>query len=151
MSEANSPHLTAPLAERVQSRSIIEVFWTPRQRLALSLLILLILASLLILTASHPSRISNPQSPQAPRASELQDKLDPNTATAEDLSALPNLGPAMARRIIEDRDQFQKSHPNQPAYKKIEDLQRVKGFGPATLENLKPYLQFPPTTQPTPP
>ena len=125
------------------------MFWTLRQRLALSLLILLILTYLFILHVSHPSRISTPQPSQAPRASELEDKLDPNTATADDLSALPNLGPAMARRILEDREQFQKSHPNEPAYKTLNDLQRIKGIGPATLENLRPYLRFP-TTQPTP-
>lgn len=124
------------------------MFWTPRQRLALSLLILLILAYLFILYVEHPSRISTPQPNEAPRAAELQDKLDPNTATASDLSALPNLGPAMARKIIEDREHFQKDHPNQPAYQKLEDLQRIKGIGPATLENLKPYLMFP-ATQPT--
>jgi DNA uptake protein ComE-like DNA-binding protein len=53
----------------------------------------------------------------------------------------------MARRIIEDRERFQKQHPNQPTYKRLEDLQRIKGIGPATLENLKPYLTFP-TTRP---
>ncbi len=124
------------------------MFWTPRQRLALSLLILLILCYLFILYREHPSRISTPQPNEGPRATELQDKIDPNTASAADLSALPNLGPAMARRIIEDREQFQKDHPNEPAYKKIEDLQRIKGIGPATIENLKPYLEFP-STHPT--
>lgn len=123
------------------------MFWTPRQRFALSLLVLFIIAYLLILYLIHPSRISNPQPSEAPRASELLDQLDPNTATAADLSALPNLGPAMARKIVEDREHFQKDHPNQLAYEKIEDLQRIKGIGPATLENLRPYLRFP-TSQP---
>jgi competence protein ComEA len=125
------------------------MFWTPRQRLALSLLILLILTYLFILYVKHPSRISTPQPSEGPRATELDDQLDPNTATAADLSALPNLGPAMARRIIEDREQFQKNHPNEASYKKIDDLQRIKGIGPATVENLRPYLRFP-TTHPVP-
>ena len=124
------------------------MFWTTRQRLALSLLILLILSYLLIRYQFTPSRINNPQPLEGPRANDLQNKLDPNTATLDDLSALPNLGPAMARRILEDRQQFQKQHPNQPPYQKLEDLQRIKGIGPATLENLRPYLKFP-STQPT--
>src|SRR5258706_4999526 len=115
-----------------------QMFWTPRQRLALSAIILLILSYLLIRYQFTPSQISNPQPFQAPRASDLQDKLDPNTATADDLSSLPNLGPAMARRIIEDRNQFQKLHPNQPAYKKLEYLQQVKGIDTSTLENTIP-------------
>src|SRR4051812_14761408 len=126
------------------------MFWTARQRLALSILTLLILTYLFILYLSHPSRISTPQSAQGPRAAELLDQLDPNTATIFDLSALPNLGPAIARRIIEDREQFQKNHPNEPAYRELDDLQRIKGIGPATVENLKPYLRFP-STQPSPP
>jgi len=125
------------------------MFWTPRQRLALSLLILLILAYLFILYPQHPSRISTPQPLEGPRANELNDKLDPNTATLSDLSALPNLGPAMARRVIEDREQFQKTHPHEPAYKAIDDLQRIKGIGPATLENLRPHLRIT-STQPSP-
>jgi len=126
------------------------MFWTSRQRLALSLLILLILSYLFIRHQFTPTRINNPQPIDSSRAHELQDKLDPNHASASDLSALPNLGPAMARRIIKDREQFQKNHPNEPAYKKLEDLQRIKGIGPATLENLKPYLKFP-STQPSSP
>ena len=123
------------------------MFWTPRQRLALSLLILLILSYLLVLYINHPSRISTPQPTKAPRALDLEDQLDPNTARASDLAALPNLGPAMARKIIEDRDHFQKDHPHQAPYQKLEDLMRIKGIGPATLENLRPYLRFP-ATQP---
>src|SRR6267142_888133 len=123
------------------------MFWTPRQRLALSFLILLILSYLFIRSHFNPSRISTPQPAEGPRAAELLDKLDPNTASISDLSALPNLGPAMARRILEDREQFQKQHPNQPAYKNLNDLQRIKGIGPATLENLKPYLKFPPPSR----
>jgi hypothetical protein len=124
------------------------MFWTPRQRLALSLLVLVILSYLFILSHFHPSRIDNPQPPDSPRVRELHDHLDPNTATAADLAALPSIGPAMARRILEDREQFQKEHPHQPPYRQLKDLERIKGIGPATLENLRPYVQFPPTTQP---
>src|SRR4051812_6408937 len=124
------------------------MFWTPRQRLALSLLILLILCYLLILSRLHPARLSNPQPNEAPRASELEDKVDPNTASAADLSALPNLGPAMARRIIEDREKFKKDQQKKNPYGNLGNLQQKKGIGPATLENLKSYLKFP-ATQPS--
>ena len=119
------------------------MFWTPRQRFALSLLVLLILVYALIRFQIHPSRISTPQPTEGVRAGELEDKLDPNTASAADLAALPNVGPAMARRIVEEREEFEKAHPGERAFKKLEDLQRVKGIGAATLENLRPYLEFP--------
>jgi competence protein ComEA len=124
------------------------MFWTSRQRLALSLLVLLILVYTLIRFQVNTSQISTPQPAEGPRAAELQDKLDPNTASAADLAALPNVGPAMARRIVEEREEFAKAHPGEAAYKRLEDLERVKGIGAATLENLKPYLTFP-TTQPS--
>jgi competence protein ComEA len=125
------------------------MFWTPRQRLALSLVSLLVLAYLLVLYQVTPARIGNPQPLEAPRAAELQDKLDPNTASASDLSALPNLGPAMARRIVEEREEFRKEHPGEVPYRQLEDLERIKGIGPATLENLRPYLRFA-STRPSP-
>jgi len=44
--------------------------------------------------------------------------------------ALPGIGPVLARRIVEGRP-----------YARVEDLLKVKGIGPATLERLRPYLR----------
>lgn len=59
--------------------------------------------------------------------------IDLNRATAEDLDAIPGLGPALAKRIVE----YRQAHG---AFKKVEDLQVVSGMGPRNLEKLKPYL-----------
>nr|WP_277621330.1 ComEA family DNA-binding protein [Thermus arciformis] len=53
-----------------------------------------------------------------------------NAATLEELEALPGVGPVLARRILEARP-----------YRQVEDLLRVKGIGPATLERLRPYVR----------
>lgn len=53
-----------------------------------------------------------------------------NRATAEELETLPGIGPAMAARIIEER------RANGP-YASVEDLQRVRGIGPKTIESLR--------------
>lgn len=53
-----------------------------------------------------------------------------NAASLEDLEALPGIGPTLARRIVEGRP-----------YRQVEDLLRVKGIGPATLERLRPYVR----------
>ena len=57
------------------------------------------------------------------------DTLDPNSASRDELMALPGIGEAFANRIIEGRP-----------YKTVEDLLNVSGIGPKTLEKLRPYL-----------
>jgi competence protein ComEA len=75
--------------------------------------------------------------------------LDPNTAPAEVLMALPRVGPVRAQAIVAARQ----SAP----LGSLEDLERrVRGIGPATAAALQPYLRFPsersggPTPQPHP-
>jgi competence protein ComEA len=61
--------------------------------------------------------------------------VDPNTASAAVLSALPRLGPALVGRIAAARvlEPFQS----------LEDLEvRVRGIGPATAEALREHLRF---------
>lgn len=60
-------------------------------------------------------------------------KIDLNTADREALMALPRIGPAMAGRIVQDREA-------RGPYKSAEELMRVKGIGPKTFERLAPYL-----------
>lgn len=56
--------------------------------------------------------------------------VDINRASAEELEALPGIGPALARQIVEDRT------ANGP-FKSPEELLRVKGIGQAKLEKMK--------------
>lgn len=56
-------------------------------------------------------------------------KLDVNAASAEDLELLPRVGPAIAGRILEARP-----------FASVEDLQRVRGIGPRTVEQLRPMI-----------
>jgi competence protein ComEA len=62
--------------------------------------------------------------------------LDPNTATAEELVTLPEVGPTMANAIIAKR--------NEKPFTKADDLLEVKGIGPKTLAKMKPRLKFTP-------
>jgi competence protein ComEA len=60
--------------------------------------------------------------------------IDLNRATAEDLDAVPGIGPALAQRIID----YRRAHG---PFKTIEELEeKVSGFGPKKLEGIKPYL-----------
>lgn len=59
--------------------------------------------------------------------------LDPNVATAYELETLPAVGPALAARIVAARTR---------PFRRPEDLLRVRGIGPHTLERLRPLLRF---------
>jgi competence protein ComEA len=56
-----------------------------------------------------------------------------NSATAEQLDALPGVGPVTAERIVEYREQH-------GAFASIDDLDAVPGIGPARLEQLRELL-----------
>ncbi|HWI65758.1 MAG TPA: helix-hairpin-helix domain-containing protein [Symbiobacteriaceae bacterium] len=62
-------------------------------------------------------------------------KVNLNTASAAQLDALPNVTPAVAKNIVEYRSKH-------GAFKTIEELDKVSGIGPATIEKLRPYLSL---------
>jgi competence protein ComEA len=60
--------------------------------------------------------------------------IDLNTATAADLELLPHLGPALAARIVADRQRNGR-------FSRVEELDRVSGIGPHTVEQLAPLVR----------
>ena len=66
----------------------------------------------------------------APSTPEL---LNINTASAEELQTLPNIGAQMAQRIVDYREQYGE-------FASVEALQKVKGIGAKTLEKLRPFV-----------
>ncbi|MDE0484268.1 MAG: helix-hairpin-helix domain-containing protein [Candidatus Poribacteria bacterium] len=59
--------------------------------------------------------------------------LNINTASAEELESLSGIGPQMAKRII----QYREEHGN---FASVDALTEVKGLGEKTLEKLKPFI-----------
>ena len=60
--------------------------------------------------------------------------LDLNTALAEDLIALPRIGPSLASAIIEVREQL-------GGFLIVDDLLLVSGIGAKTLDKLRPLIR----------
>ena len=58
-----------------------------------------------------------------------------NTAGVEELTLLPKVGPTVAGRIIEFREE-------NGAFKATEELMLVKGIGEKTFDHLEPYVSL---------
>jgi competence protein ComEA len=70
-------------------------------------------------------------------------RIDPNSATAAEWDALPGIGPVMAGRIVEYRTTHSDSADGVGrAFERVEDLARVSGIGPKTVEKLRPWVRF---------
>ena len=74
----------------------------------------------------------------APQAARFE--VDINKAEWPELATLPGVGRKLAERIVETRQQG-------GPYADIDDLRRVRGIGPRTLETLRPYLRPMPRQQ----
>jgi competence protein ComEA len=99
------------------------------------------------LSFAQPAMPSVPAAPAVPSTSDVSNKahsavtgaqakakaaiamVNINTATEEQLSKLPGIGPAKAKAIIANRP-----------YSKAEELTKVKGIKASVLAKIKPYI-----------
>ncbi len=84
------------------------------------------------LSLEAPAIPFHPAVAAAPAASKPQ-TVSLHSATQEEWEALPGIGPALARQIV----QYRQSQP----FAAIEDLLKVPGIGPKKLEKIRPYLK----------
>jgi competence protein ComEA len=73
--------------------------------------------------------------PPAPAAPAAQAPIDVDVASVEELDRLPGIGPALAARIVEDRERL-------GPFGSLEALERVRGIGPALAGRLRPHVTF---------
>ena len=73
--------------------------------------------------------------PAAKRDGSAQEELrvNINTATEVELTKLPGVGSALAKRIVEFREK------NGP-FRRVEDLMKVRGIGEKTFQKMRPHL-----------
>jgi competence protein ComEA len=85
--------------------------------------------------------LARPQDPPAAKPAAVAASINLNTATVEQLEALPGIGRKTAELILQYR---QKNGP----FKKIEELMNVKGIGEKSFLRIKPLLAVtPPKTE----
>lgn len=64
--------------------------------------------------------------------------LDPQTATAAELQALPEIGPQLAQRIVQARSE--RAARGEPPLRRRADLLQIAGLGERRLQRLLPFL-----------
>jgi competence ComEA-like helix-hairpin-helix protein len=72
----------------------------------------------------------------------LDEQINPNDAPSASLIRLPGIGIGRAGAIVAYRDNFGKKNSNSRTFRNCEDLQKVKGIGPKTVENISEWLKF---------
>lgn len=86
--------------------------------------------------------ISNFSAFEQPCEIELDSRINPNDASVANLMRLPGVGISRARAIVAYRESFSRQEPNSPAFQNCADLQKVKGIGPKTVQNISGFLKF---------
>jgi len=84
--------------------------------------VLITILVLIALTINSPLVFSNDN-----------DKVNINTATEEEFTTLNGIGEAIAKRIVEYRDQY-------GSFKSVDELQNIKGIGGKRFEKLKDFF-----------
>ena len=99
---------------------------TPARPLGAIVLIGVLLAGCLVGWLGQRGPVSAPGT----RETDLARLIDVNTASEAELDLLPGIGPKRAAAIVEER-----RHAG--AFRSLDDLQRVHGIGPRTVEGLR--------------
>jgi competence protein ComEA len=117
-----------------QSRSVVLplalLAWPAAVQIALGLIVTSTVFFLLGRWSQDWTRDNTP--PRADRTP-VRPAVDLNHATAAELRLLPGLGESLSQRIIE----YRRQHGD---FRSVDDLRKVYGIGPKTLERLRPHL-----------
>ena len=72
----------------------------------------------------------------------LEGRINPNVAPAPSLARLPGLGFTRAGAIEAYRSSFSGQQDDKQAFRDCNDLDKVKGIGPKTVQNISQWLKF---------
>jgi competence protein ComEA len=94
---------------------------------------LLGLAMVVLAVRSFDHLWSRLRSTEPPSGANVAYQIDLNMAGRAELLQVPGIGESLAQRILD----YRREHGG---FRRIEDLRRVRGIGPITLEKLRPWV-----------
>ncbi len=72
----------------------------------------------------------------------LDEKINPNNAPVGSLVRLPGIGISRAEAIVAYRQNVSATEGKNKAFQNCNDLQKVRGIGPKTVQNISQWLKF---------
>lgn len=93
----------------------------------------MVLCAMLLAFAAAPLTAQAAGEKATPAAAAAQAPVNVNQATAKQLESLPGVGKVTAESIVAYRTQ-------KGPFASVDDLGKVKGIGPKTLEKLRPLV-----------
>ena len=103
------------------------------EQLFLAIVVALSLAAMMVAWAFQQGQRQGLIEIERAEPVDIQYLVDINSAGWPELAQLPQIGETLARRIVESREA-------EGPFRDHDDLQRVRGIGPKTLEGIQPYL-----------
>ncbi|MHC4702067.1 MAG: ComEA family DNA-binding protein [Planctomycetota bacterium] len=82
------------------------------------------------------------ESTSGQREIELESRINPNVAPVESLVRLPGLGIVRAGAIVAYRESYNQANEANPAFQNCDDLQKISGIGPKTVQNMSEWMKF---------
>ena len=76
---------------------------------------------------------------------QIEEKINPNIASPASLARLPRIGLTRARMIVAYRRKLVEQGCEGGAFRRPEDLCAINGIGPATVADIRPWLQLGPS------
>ena len=73
---------------------------------------------------------------------DTENRINPNIAPVASLVRLPYIGLLRASAIVTYREQYHLTDSENRVFQNINDLQKVKGIGPKTVQNISQWLTF---------
>ncbi len=127
---------TTTRRDRIADNPLTSFFRSYKPQIVVSLLVVAVLAG----GAMYAARVSE-SAPKVVYSASLEEvaasnqqplKVNINTADAERLDELPQVGPSTAEAIIEYRRA-------NGLFRSVDELEEVPGIGPTTLEKIEPF------------